>query len=165
MELSSGPSSHQPHESLSNFTNLLEPLLISKMENHGYSMGADSNCETHRKGPADIRPTDRSWVWVVLVSDSDCLYTGLMGTSTVEQLLENVCLLLASRTRDVVKSALGFIKVAVVVMDVVHLAKHVQLVVRPHFLHWAMGASEVPMWAPWNSGQTSLELFHCLLFL
>ncbi|CAK7299731.1 RRP12-like protein [Vulpes lagopus] len=53
---------------------------------------------------------------------------GLMGTSTVEQLLENVCLLLASRTRDVVKSALGFIKVAVIVMDVVHLAKHVQLV-------------------------------------
>ncbi|CAO2585491.1 RRP12-like protein [Lemmus lemmus] len=55
-------------------------------------------------------------------------FKGLMGTSTVEQLLENVCLLLASRTRDVVRSALGFIKVAVVVMDVVHLAKHVQLV-------------------------------------
>nr|XP_044987580.1 RRP12-like protein [Jaculus jaculus] len=55
-------------------------------------------------------------------------FKGLMGTSTVEQLLKNVCLLLASRTRDVVKSALGFIKVAVVVMDVVHLAKHVQLV-------------------------------------
>lgn len=52
----------------------------------------------------------------------------------MEQLLENVCLLLASRTRDVVKSALGFIKVAVVVMDVVHLAKHVQLVVRLCFL-------------------------------
>lgn len=56
-----------------------------------------------------------------------------MGTSTVEQLLENVCLLLASRTRDVVKSALGFIKVAVVVMDVGHLAKHVQLVVSVPF--------------------------------
>ncbi|ERE79643.1 RRP12-like protein [Cricetulus griseus] len=55
-------------------------------------------------------------------------FKGLMGTSTMEQLLENVCLLLASRTRDVVKSALGFIKVAVVVMDVAHLAKHVQLV-------------------------------------
>uniref|UniRef100_A0A2R9CL19 Ribosomal RNA processing 12 homolog n=1 Tax=Pan paniscus TaxID=9597 RepID=A0A2R9CL19_PANPA len=55
-------------------------------------------------------------------------FKGLMGTSTVEQLLENVCLLLASRTRDVVKSALGFIKVAVTVMDVAHLAKHVQLV-------------------------------------
>ncbi|XP_053439817.1 RRP12-like protein [Nycticebus coucang] len=55
-------------------------------------------------------------------------FKGLMGTSTVEQLLENVCLLLASRTRDVVKSALGFIKVAVVVMNVAHLAKHVQLV-------------------------------------
>uniref|UniRef100_A0A2K5P881 Ribosomal RNA processing 12 homolog n=1 Tax=Cercocebus atys TaxID=9531 RepID=A0A2K5P881_CERAT len=56
-------------------------------------------------------------------------FKGLMGTSTVEQLLENVCLLLASRTRDVVKSALGFIKVAVTVMDMAHLAKHVQLVV------------------------------------
>ncbi|ELR52465.1 RRP12-like protein [Bos mutus] len=55
-------------------------------------------------------------------------FKGLMGTSTVEQLLGNVCLLLASRTRDVVKSALGFIKVAVVVMDVAHMAKHVQLV-------------------------------------
>ncbi|XP_062958060.1 RRP12-like protein isoform X2 [Cynocephalus volans] len=55
-------------------------------------------------------------------------FKGLMGTSTVEQLLKNVCLLLASRTRDVVKSALGFVKVAVVVMDVAHLAKHVQLV-------------------------------------
>ncbi|XP_055280941.1 RRP12-like protein [Moschus berezovskii] len=55
-------------------------------------------------------------------------FKGLMGIRTVEQLLENVCLLLASRTRDVVKSALGFIKVAVVVMDVVHLAKHMQLV-------------------------------------
>ncbi|XP_006831264.1 PREDICTED: RRP12-like protein isoform X3 [Chrysochloris asiatica] len=55
-------------------------------------------------------------------------FKGLMGTSMVEQLLENICLLLASRTRDVVKSVLGFIKVAVVVMDVTHLAKHVQLV-------------------------------------
>jgi len=55
-------------------------------------------------------------------------FKGLMGTSTVEQLLENVCLLLASRTRDVVKSALGFIKVVGVVMDVAHLAKHVPLV-------------------------------------
>lgn len=54
MELSSGPSPHQPHESLNNFTNLLEPLLISKMEDHGHSMGADSKCETCRKGPADI---------------------------------------------------------------------------------------------------------------
>ncbi|XP_055976374.1 RRP12-like protein [Sorex fumeus] len=55
-------------------------------------------------------------------------FKGLMGTDTVEQLLQNVCLLLASRTRDVVKSALGFIKVAAVTMDVTHLAKHVQLV-------------------------------------
>lgn len=74
-------------------------------------------------------------------SGSGCLTValcppGLMGTSTVEQLLENVCLLLASRTRDVVKSALGFIKVAVVVMDVAHLAKLVQLVVSARFPLW-----------------------------
>ncbi|XP_067565926.1 RRP12-like protein isoform X4 [Pseudorca crassidens] len=55
-------------------------------------------------------------------------FKGLMGASTMEQLLENVCLLLASRTRDVVRSALGFIKVSMVVMDMAHLAKHVQLV-------------------------------------
>lgn len=71
-----------------------------------------------------------------------------MGTSTVEQLLENVCLLLASRTRDVVKSALGFIKVAVVVMDVVCLAKHVQLVVSVPFpsavATWPEGCRQRP---------------------
>ncbi|XP_049646755.1 RRP12-like protein isoform X2 [Suncus etruscus] len=55
-------------------------------------------------------------------------FKGLMGSNTVEQLLQNVCLLLASRTRDVVKSALGFIKVAAVAMDVTLLAKHVHLV-------------------------------------
>lgn len=51
----------------------------------------------------------------------------------MEQLLENVCLLLASRTRDVVRSALGFIKVSMVVMDMAHLAKHMQLVVSVPF--------------------------------
>ena len=77
---------------------------------------------------------------------------GLMGTSTVEQLLENVCLLLASRTRDVVKSALGFIKVAVVVMDVARLAKHAPLVV----------SAPLPLggWQPglWPAGREALSL-------
>ncbi|XP_020852477.1 RRP12-like protein [Phascolarctos cinereus] len=54
-------------------------------------------------------------------------FKGLMGTDTIEQLLKNVCLLLASRTRDVVKSALGFLKVVLLVMDVTHLARHLQL--------------------------------------
>ncbi|XP_072482690.1 RRP12-like protein [Notamacropus eugenii] len=54
-------------------------------------------------------------------------FKGLMGTDTIEQLLKNVCLLLASRTRDVVKSALGFIKVVLLVMDMTHLARHLQL--------------------------------------
>ncbi|XP_075573733.1 RRP12-like protein isoform X3 [Pelecanus crispus] len=46
--------------------------------------------------------------------------------SVVEQLLQNVCLLLASRTRDVVKAALGFIKVTLLLVDTKLLAKHVQ---------------------------------------
>ncbi|KFQ78909.1 RRP12-like, partial [Phaethon lepturus] len=46
--------------------------------------------------------------------------------SVVEQLLQNVCLLLASRTRDVVKAALGFLKVVLLLVDTKLLAKHVQ---------------------------------------
>ncbi|NXD28791.1 RRP12 protein, partial [Spelaeornis formosus] len=46
--------------------------------------------------------------------------------SVVEQLLQNICLLLASRTRDVVKAALGFLKVTLLLVDAKLLAKHVQ---------------------------------------
>ncbi|KFV07024.1 RRP12-like, partial [Pterocles gutturalis] len=46
--------------------------------------------------------------------------------SVVEQLLQNVCLLLASRTRDVVKAALGFLKVTLLLVDTKLLGKHVQ---------------------------------------
>ncbi|XP_051837739.1 RRP12-like protein [Antechinus flavipes] len=53
-------------------------------------------------------------------------FKGLMGTDTIEELLKNVCLLLASRTRDVVKSALGFLKVVLLVMDMTHLARYLQ---------------------------------------
>ncbi|XP_061228446.1 RRP12-like protein [Neopsephotus bourkii] len=46
--------------------------------------------------------------------------------SVVEQLLQNICLLLASRTRDVVKAALGFLKVTLLLVGTKLLAKHVQ---------------------------------------
>uniref|UniRef100_A0A8B9S599 Ribosomal RNA processing 12 homolog n=1 Tax=Apteryx owenii TaxID=8824 RepID=A0A8B9S599_APTOW len=49
-----------------------------------------------------------------------------MGLSVVEQLLQNVCLLLGSRTRDVVKAALGFLKVMLLLVDAKLLTKHVQ---------------------------------------
>uniref|UniRef100_A0A8C6NAX8 RRP12-like protein n=1 Tax=Melopsittacus undulatus TaxID=13146 RepID=A0A8C6NAX8_MELUD len=49
-----------------------------------------------------------------------------MEQSVVEQLLQNICLLLASRTRDVVKAALGFLKVTLLLMDTKLLAKHAQ---------------------------------------
>ncbi|XP_031453460.1 RRP12-like protein [Phasianus colchicus] len=49
-----------------------------------------------------------------------------MELSVVEQLLQNICLLLGSRTRDVVKAALGFLKVVLLLVDTTLLAKHVQ---------------------------------------
>lgn len=53
-----------------------------------------------------------------------------MELSVVEQLLQNVCLLLASRTRDVVKAALGFLKVTLLLVDTKLLAKHIEAMVR-----------------------------------
>uniref|UniRef100_A0A665UWM2 Uncharacterized protein n=1 Tax=Echeneis naucrates TaxID=173247 RepID=A0A665UWM2_ECHNA len=44
---------------------------------------------------------------------------------TMEQLLHNICLLLSSRTREIVKAALGFIKVILFIMDPKTLASHV----------------------------------------
>uniref|UniRef100_A0A8C3S995 Ribosomal RNA processing 12 homolog n=1 Tax=Chelydra serpentina TaxID=8475 RepID=A0A8C3S995_CHESE len=52
-----------------------------------------------------------------------------IGLAVAEQLLQNVCLLLGSRTRDVVKAALGFLKVALLLVDARLLAKHVQTMV------------------------------------
>lgn len=49
-----------------------------------------------------------------------------MGLEVIEQLLENVCLLLSSRTREIVKAALGFIKVVIFMMDLKILSKHLQ---------------------------------------
>ncbi|XP_020565270.1 RRP12-like protein isoform X2 [Oryzias latipes] len=52
-------------------------------------------------------------------------YKDFIEESTLEQLLNNVCLLLSSRTREVVKAALGFIKVILFIMDPKTLASHV----------------------------------------
>lgn len=43
----------------------------------------------------------------------------------MEQLLHNICLLLTSRTREIVKAALSFIKVVLFIMDPKTLASHV----------------------------------------
>ena len=48
----------------------------------------------------------------------------------MEQLLHNICLLLSSRTREIVKAALGFIKVILFIMDPKTLASHVTVMVR-----------------------------------
>ncbi|XP_076021629.1 RRP12-like protein [Genypterus blacodes] len=51
-------------------------------------------------------------------------YKDSIEVSTMEQLLHNVCLLLASRTREIVKAALGFLKVILFIMDSKTLASH-----------------------------------------
>lgn len=70
-----------------------------------------------------------------------------MGLSVVEQLLQNVCLLLGSRTRDVVKAALGFLKVVLLLVDTKLLAKHVQTMVRAQ-----RGVVQLELPCPWCLG-------------
>uniref|UniRef100_A0A671R9G2 Uncharacterized protein n=1 Tax=Sinocyclocheilus anshuiensis TaxID=1608454 RepID=A0A671R9G2_9TELE len=50
-----------------------------------------------------------------------------IAVSSLELLLQNVCLLLSSRTRDVVKASLGFLKVLLFSMDVKVLASHIAM--------------------------------------
>uniref|UniRef100_A0A3P8VA36 Ribosomal RNA processing 12 homolog n=1 Tax=Cynoglossus semilaevis TaxID=244447 RepID=A0A3P8VA36_CYNSE len=52
-------------------------------------------------------------------------YKGDKNVQTMEQLLHNICLLLSSRTREIVKAALGFIKVILFIMEPKTLASHV----------------------------------------
>ncbi|XP_022619336.1 RRP12-like protein [Seriola dumerili] len=52
-------------------------------------------------------------------------YKDSIEVSTMEQLLHNVCVLLSSRTREIVKAALSFIKVILFIMDPKTLASHV----------------------------------------
>lgn len=49
--------------------------------------------------------------------------------TTREQLLHNVCLLLSSLTREIVKASLSFIKVILFIMDAKTLASHVTVMV------------------------------------
>ncbi|XP_041921252.1 RRP12-like protein isoform X3 [Alosa sapidissima] len=51
-------------------------------------------------------------------------YRDSIESSTLEQLLHNVCLLLTCRTRQILKVALGFLKVILYVLDVKTLAGH-----------------------------------------
>ncbi|XP_029031381.1 RRP12-like protein [Betta splendens] len=57
-------------------------------------------------------------------------YKDSIEVTTMEQLLHNVCLLLSSRTREVVKAALGFIKVIIFIMDPKKLATHVAVMMK-----------------------------------
>uniref|UniRef100_A0A8C4E4V3 Ribosomal RNA processing 12 homolog n=1 Tax=Dicentrarchus labrax TaxID=13489 RepID=A0A8C4E4V3_DICLA len=51
-------------------------------------------------------------------------YKDAIDADTREQLLHNICLLLSSRTREIVKAALSFIKVILFIMDPKMLASH-----------------------------------------
>uniref|UniRef100_A0A8C9TWU4 Ribosomal RNA processing 12 homolog n=1 Tax=Scleropages formosus TaxID=113540 RepID=A0A8C9TWU4_SCLFO len=54
-------------------------------------------------------------------------FKDVMEVSVMGDLLHNVCLLLTARTREIVKAALGFIKVIIFVMDVKILSTHVNI--------------------------------------
>uniref|UniRef100_A0A8C4GJP0 Ribosomal RNA processing 12 homolog n=1 Tax=Dicentrarchus labrax TaxID=13489 RepID=A0A8C4GJP0_DICLA len=65
-------------------------------------------------------------------------YKDAIDADTREQLLHNICLLLSSRTREIVKAALSFIKVILFIMDPKMLASHATVMVgindvRRHF--------------------------------
>ncbi|KAM3835428.1 RRP12-like protein isoform 1-T1 [Vipera latastei] len=49
-----------------------------------------------------------------------------IGSDALEQLVKHVCLMVGSRTRDVVKSALGFLKVTVLLLDTTLLGRHLE---------------------------------------
>uniref|UniRef100_A0A8C2WTD6 Ribosomal RNA processing 12 homolog n=1 Tax=Cyclopterus lumpus TaxID=8103 RepID=A0A8C2WTD6_CYCLU len=57
-------------------------------------------------------------------------YKDAIDVTTREQLLHNVCLLLTSRTREIVKAALGFIKVILFIMDPKTLASHATVMMK-----------------------------------
>lgn len=56
-------------------------------------------------------------------------YKDAIDVTTREQLLHNICLLLSSRTREIVKASLGFIKVILFIMDAKTLASHVTVMI------------------------------------
>lgn len=60
--------------------------------------------------------------------DGFCL-SDTIEVTTMGQLLHNICLLLMSRTREIVKAALGFIKVILFIMDPKTLASHATVMV------------------------------------
>ncbi|KAH0623825.1 hypothetical protein JD844_006974 [Phrynosoma platyrhinos] len=49
-----------------------------------------------------------------------------VGPDALEQLMKHVCLMVGSRTRDVVKSAFSFLKVAVLLLDTALLGRHME---------------------------------------
>ncbi|XP_056290928.1 RRP12-like protein isoform X2 [Pseudoliparis swirei] len=57
-------------------------------------------------------------------------YKDAIDVTTREQLLHNVCLLLTSRTREIVKASLGFIKVILFIMDPKTLASHATVIMK-----------------------------------
>lgn len=59
-----------------------------------------------------------------------------ISPAALEQLVQHICLMVGSRTRDVVKSALGFLKVALLLLDVSLLGRHLQTMVRWEWHVW-----------------------------
>lgn len=69
------------------------------------------------------------YLWSGRLSFCALCFTDAIDVATREQLLHNICLLLSSRTREIVKAALGFIKVILFIMDPKTLASHATVMV------------------------------------
>ena len=68
--------------------------------------------------------------WKYLSLNVICAIAEHIGSDALEQLMQHVCLMIGSRTRDVVKSALGFLKVTLLLLDTASLGRHMETMVR-----------------------------------
>lgn len=67
-----------------------------------------------------------------------------VDVTTMKELLHNVCLLLTSRTREIVKAALGFIKVILFIVEPKTLASHATVMVGIDMIETVLRETVVP---------------------
>lgn len=58
-----------------------------------------------------------------------------MDSNLIHMLVENCCLLLTSKSREVVDSAISFLKILFTVMDNADLAQHVEFLVSKYLIN------------------------------
>ena len=80
-----------------------------------------------------------------------------MNSRLIGLLIENACLLLTSKSREVVVSAMSFIKILFSVMDSADLAEHVELMVLFYFSFFNLTDFK-------NAQMFTVQLFKLIVF-